>query len=207
MSPDSQENQVKSKILELLTLTLVALCGVAGAAPVLVGTSTHPTGVNGLVVDGTTYNLTFSSGSYNATYLSAPTFEGNLAGASDAAAALKEFLNLSGVNGLLGSDCSTTSFGCRLIIPSGTLLIPPIPEFMYGYLIDFQQGFSAWGPPSQFSGGSPADPLGCNHQGGPSCQEFVVFTAADSTPVPEPFTLGLVGLGLAGVVFTRRCRI
>jgi len=56
------------------------------------------------VVDSIAYGVTFSAGSYAATYSTAPTFEGNVTGAGDAAVALRVFLNASGVTGLLGSD-------------------------------------------------------------------------------------------------------
>jgi hypothetical protein len=44
-------------------------CAVGGAGlhatPVLVGTTTDPTGINDLVVDGTTYDVTFSTTTLN----------------------------------------------------------------------------------------------------------------------------------------------
>jgi hypothetical protein len=42
-------------------VTLIGVSGSAIADPTLLGPMNDPTGVNGLVVDGTTYNVTFST--------------------------------------------------------------------------------------------------------------------------------------------------
>ena len=58
-------------------------------AATLVGTWNAPSGIDGLVIDGATYNVSFAQGTYGAVYSSnAPTFYGNSSGATDAVNAL-----------------------------------------------------------------------------------------------------------------------
>src|ERR1051326_6453871 len=64
--------------------------GSANATPTLVGTTTNPTGIDGLVVDGTIYNVTFSTTTLN-------TFTAGTTLSVDAATALKDALNTLGV--------------------------------------------------------------------------------------------------------------
>ena len=56
---------MKSKILGLVAMALMGISGVAGAVPILEGSKTQPTGIDGLVVDGKTYNVTFSTTKLN----------------------------------------------------------------------------------------------------------------------------------------------
>src|SRR5262245_33843844 len=90
---------LKSK-LALAAWALIGSCALlfvtdrAMADPVLVGTTTDATGINGLVVDGITYDVTFVDGSYDTAFAgSTPTFANNLTGAQDAATALAAALN------------------------------------------------------------------------------------------------------------------
>jgi hypothetical protein len=86
---------ILTTVFSALTLTSAPM--VARAATLL-GTTSNPTGIDGLVVDGTTYDVTFVNGSYNVVYTSsAPTFLGNDAGAADAAGAISSALNGFGV--------------------------------------------------------------------------------------------------------------
>jgi hypothetical protein len=55
------------------SLALSAVSASTGArAATLVGPTSFPTGVDGLVVDGTTYNVTFTQGSYDTIYATTP---------------------------------------------------------------------------------------------------------------------------------------
>lgn len=81
----------------------------------LQGTTTDPSGITGLVVDGTTYNVSFLTGTYDSVYTSPPTFLGNATGATDASVGLASALNTLGVVGLLGNDCIT--HGCQILTP------------------------------------------------------------------------------------------
>jgi hypothetical protein len=196
---------MRSLFAILVTAGLAGNCGASGAAPVLLGTSVNPTGVDGLVVDGITYDVTFSAASYVATYPAAPTFEGNVTGAHDAAVALRTFLNASGVTGLLGSDCATNGFGCDLLIPEETLAGTPVQ------IAGYSDAFGLLATPGWFdfffSGGLETTSLGCGLPFGVTCQEFVVFTPVTTAQVPEPVTLALLGAGLAAVGFARRCKV
>ena len=186
----------------LATAGLLGASGASGAAPVLLGTTANPTGIAGLVVDGIRYDATFSAGSYVATYPTAPTFEGNLMGANDAAAALTAVLNASGVTGLLGTDCGAVAGTfCDLFVPE--LTIPGQSEQIGGYLTS-NGTFAAPGWFEFFwTGGSETGPLGCHL---PKCEEFVVFTPVTIAQVPEPATLALLGAGLAAAGFARRLK-
>ncbi len=93
----------KLRVLAVVA-ALAAVTTHAGATPSLQGTTTNPTGFDGLLVDGTLYDVTFSSGSYNSTYSSPATFLNNQTGAQDASVALANALNGAGVYGLDGVD-------------------------------------------------------------------------------------------------------
>src|SRR5215831_18707185 len=82
----------------------------ARANAVLVGTTTNAMGVDGLVVDGTTYNVSFVHNSYNNVFPSNnPIFAGNATLAADATTALAAALNTLSVTCLVGtsSQCGT----------------------------------------------------------------------------------------------------
>jgi hypothetical protein len=82
-----------------LSVMVMEAAPLAARADTLIGTTSDPTGINGLVVDGTTYNVTFVNGSYNAVYTSTPpTFFGNATGALDAATVIANDLNSFGVS-------------------------------------------------------------------------------------------------------------
>lgn len=68
------------------------------ASPVLVGTTTNPTGFFGLAVNGTNYNVVFTTQSYDTVFASTkPTFLGDESGGRDAAFALVAALRAAGV--------------------------------------------------------------------------------------------------------------
>jgi hypothetical protein len=100
---------MKTKLLGLVAGAV--LLGVSQAsAATLVGTTTTAMGIDGLVVDGLTYNVTFVNGSYNSVYASTPpTFSGNASAATDASAALAAAL---------------TSFSVTALSPLGTIVAP-----------------------------------------------------------------------------------
>jgi hypothetical protein len=80
--------------LALATAFLAFTAPIAARAATLVGTSSFPTGVDGLVVGGTTYNVTFTQGNYDAVFsVTAPTFLTNFTGAVAAATDLAAALN------------------------------------------------------------------------------------------------------------------
>ncbi len=169
-----------------LSLAILA-SPVANADPVLVGPQNNPTGIDGLVVDGTTYNVTFTT---DPTKLN--TFVHGTALSSDANAALANALNALGV----------TELG-----PTVT------PE---GYLADVDNSLSLFQGPACFGFFDSFVNIPCPANGwlttddggswtlGNNGSEYVV--AADFTTVPEPLSLTLFGTGLAGVIAMRRRR-
>jgi hypothetical protein len=156
----------------------------ANASPVLVGTTTDPTAINNLVVDGTTYNVTFSTTTLN-------TFTQGSTLSNDAQTALESALNALSVTALgnaspslyyeLDVDNSLTMWNavdCAVTCAAGQ-----------------------WG--GALNGGGFS--LGLNDA------ETYYVEASDFTPVqttttgvPEPFTLSLFGAGLIGAGAMRR---
>jgi hypothetical protein len=65
---------------------LIASFGIANATPTLLGNTTNPTGIDGVVVDGIDYNVVFSTTTFN-------TFTDNSTLSIDSAAALASALN------------------------------------------------------------------------------------------------------------------
>jgi hypothetical protein len=85
----------KPQLIWVVTM-LLAACATARAAPRLLGTATDPTGVEGLVFDTATYDVTFSLSTFSSTFAGEPGF------ASDAAGALAKVLEAYGVTALDG---------------------------------------------------------------------------------------------------------
>jgi hypothetical protein len=86
---------MKAKLLYSIAGLALATMGLdARADPVLVGSTLDATGITGLVVDGTVYDVTFVHDSYGNVYGSnTPIFNGNSPLALDAAQALRLALN------------------------------------------------------------------------------------------------------------------
>ena len=165
---------------------LVSLPMAANASPALVGTTTDPTGINGLVVDNTIYDVTFSLTTLN-------TFTYRSALSIDAVNALANALNTLSVTELnnfsklglsqyaLDVDNSTSpndEAGCFGCAKAGEWL-------------------------GETTGGDGSG-LGLD-TGGEEFLEAADFTAVGTvSAVPEPLTLSLFGAGLAGAIAMRR---
>ena len=93
---------MKSKLLGLIVC--MALFGAGSAsASTLVGPNTDAQGINGLIVDGVTYDVTFVFGQPSTIFASyPPVFNGNETGALDAASALQSALTALDVTGVAG---------------------------------------------------------------------------------------------------------
>lgn len=175
----------KSKVSRALVgVAVLALSGYAMSMPTLVGTTTDPIGINGLVVDGVTYDVTFTTSAPNSP------FTPGSAGGIDAAVSLSSALNSLGVTELLGMPATVSELFVDLAktFDGNTL---------YGG--DTALSFSQlpWEADSAFFI-TPLPSWGCL---APVCNEGVTFTS-----VPEPTTIALFGLGLAGIAVSRRRR-
>jgi hypothetical protein len=99
----------KSALLGAVLASAIALSPAtpARADPVLDGTTSNATGLTGLTVDGTLYDVTFIHDSYASVYSSTPPiFLGDATLAGVAAAALAAALNSLGVTDLTGASLS-----------------------------------------------------------------------------------------------------
>jgi hypothetical protein len=174
---------MKSKALGLLAAALVGVSGGAGAAAVLVGTTTDPTGIDGLVVDGTNYNVAFSTTTYN-------TFNYGTVLSADSAKALAAALFTFGVTAFEGAPPGSGVSGYEVTVDN--------PDNAYSdyalFRLDEPPGSGyPWGNGITFTGF-----LG-------NLGDGVYIAAADFTPAPVPVPAsiwlilsGLAGLGLAG---------
>ncbi len=188
---------------------LPALLAAALAMPVtaradsLIGTTSNPTGIDGVVVDGTTYNVTFDYGvSYNTVYSSTPpTFLGNSNGATDAAIALS-----SALGGLLNPS-SSSSQQFDVFIPNALGSVTGFGAVNYGLQVYAQYNGTAfkyanYGVPNSSAANAPlngytvfttAAQALINFQGGPGAGSAI---SLPSTPISQ--ITATIGGGISG---------
>jgi hypothetical protein len=176
---------MKTKTFGLLAAALMGVSGVVLASPVLVGTTTDPTGIDGLVVDGTTYNVAFSTTTFN-------TFTVGTTLSRDASQALATALNGFGVVTLAAHPAELEGYGLELDIT--------------GLLQDYAFCTPSTSGPCA-KGVWTTEELSQKRLGQDSllATPLTYVEAADFTPAPVPVPAsiwlilsGLAGLGLAG---------
>lgn len=176
---------MKSRLVGLLAL--VTLLGVSQAgAETLAGSTTDATGINGLVVDGVTYNVTFESASYDTVYVTdglPNTFLGNPSGASDAASDLLAAINFLGVEQLIGQDEALYDGGNLIIPDSNDTSSSTNGGTTFGCIFSTGSYCSAgtWGGLNTYTD------LADTAMG--SETDYVVFSAVATTPLPPAFLL------------------
>lgn len=173
-------------------------------AVTLVGTTSDAQGIDGLLVDGTTYNVTFVNNSYNNVYSATPpTFLCSplCTGANDATAALISALNSLNVTDLVGLAPALGGFGSA----NYTALIPEV--FSSGFVnsnsaacATYPSGnciANTWGT----SGGIFTDASTVYAD-----NDYTVFAVAATTPLPAALPLFAGGLGVLGLFGVRKRR-
>jgi hypothetical protein len=189
---------MKAKILGLLACIASIVSADPSNASSLVGTTSDASGINGLVVDGVTYDVKFFNSSFDSIYSStAPTFLGNSGGAADAASALAAALTFFSVTQLVG------------IGPQDNALLVPFSDARTGVLpcgdcSGYNVSYVAFQSP-YVNGMWGTNTSGSNDSVTYSCCDYVVFApnnGVGNTPaVPEPSTWAMMILGFLGVGF------
>src|SRR5215475_11776437 len=140
------------QLIGALGAASLAVCGAALAGPALVGTTTNASGIDGVVVNGVTYDVTFSTSSFDSTFTTASS-------ASIASLALAADMNIVLVTGL--SFGGASGFNCAAT--PGLLGVCAIWAGSSRQLEAVASGLSAPGP-NFWQGGfsvTDASSLGC----------------------------------------------
>lgn len=184
----------------------MAVAGSANAALMLEGTTTDATGIDGLVIDSVTYDVSFVNGAYNTIYAtSQPTFYLNLNGAEDAVKALQSALHTLDVTGLSGLPGPTTASAIDLLVPYEAS--PNTVE------ADITSCGTPYSTTQCTNTNPPTTPVwvyslyaGLDPQTDFNNVDYAFFGPASATPVPAALPLFAAGLGGLGLLNWRRKR-
>jgi hypothetical protein len=193
--------KISSTLRALAAACAFAVASQAGAAVLQVNTSGILTGATGVDVGGKLYDVTFADGSCNSVFngcvRSAFAFTTE-ATATLAARSLLEQVFLDGPKGQFDSNPGLT-FGCIGASFCATFLPYSSSAASYINVMTARNGafinsdVISIGLPNKFIDSSSDNNL-----------NFAVFKVAAPTAVPEPTSIALFGLALAGLAFTRR---
>jgi hypothetical protein len=188
---------MKTKLLGLIVARSVSLgftVGVSITIGVIVAGPTRAAtlvGVDGLVVDGTTYNVTFVNSTYSTVYASTPpTFLGETSTAEHAAIALANALNILGATNYV--------YGSNLFIPYQYVSSPPASSYDYNVYNSAAKSGNTGGWLYATGTNYPVDSYGGTYT------DYTVFVA--ETPVLPALPLFATGLGALGLLGWRRKR-
>jgi hypothetical protein len=190
---------MKSKLSGLIAC--IALLGASQAeAATLVGQSTDASGIDDLVVDGVSYNVSFEHVNYGSVPgLNPSTFYGNPSGAFDASSALISALNSFGVTGLVDVSGS--------FVRNEDLVVPIVVN-QFGLAVVGAQCISnssgcvtGW---DQVNTALPDN--GMEIFSSDQEFDFAVFSAGAATPLPAALPLFATGLGAMGLLIWRKKR-
>lgn len=206
------------KILRAAFAAIAMVCvpSMAASAPIIIGSVSNVTGISGLVVAGGTYDVQFSTDSYATTFASGtPTFLNNNADATAAAQAIASLFLAQGVTGINGANCNVKPAGvsdffhCSVVVPNAVFTTFGSGAFAShrilpdGSIVDWSSA------PANSISFTLAEAFGLmigapNFQAGSGGQMMYAVFSPQATPVPEPGTLTLIGLGFVGVAASRR---
>lgn len=175
----------------LAPILMVVACSTA-AAQTLVGTPSNATGIDGLVFDGKTYDVTFEPGTFQGVFPEGLMFNGYVIG-NDAAQDLAGVLTQLSVTGIRQINCDND---CSVLVPFNTDAGGNSNSWQVQTGIDYPINLIWFVNDHPF--GYPAN----TYLGPPSPFFWAAFKPV--TGVPEPSTYALMLLGLAAAMLFRR---
>ncbi len=190
-------NFVKRAFLAAALMVAAIAATPANATPILQGTATTLTGINGLVVGSSTYNVSFVDGTCASVYgvCDAAHFTfGTQINANAAAQAILSAIAGTFFDTHVGTVGCTNVSGCQMFVPFG---INASSNVVLGIAINLYSGSDLV---------SPNNTSQSTDTTSQSSNVYTVFSLAPATEVPEPFTLSLFGAGIGGLAFIRRNR-